>query len=179
MICKISYDERLDVYVKNSHTIPYRLRPKARYRRNCWYWIGYESERFKVTEVLYNFERSVPVLDHAIVMSGNGYTSWICTDLTIYDFFLELDIHNIRNINIINSNNSFTGGEIEYWFFMKNISLMSNKYKNFYRFLNINSDYRIDPFKYYYIKAIELNNTYITVDFIVDMTREKFRKVKE
>ena len=41
----------------------------------------------------------VSVLDHVIVKSGEGYTSWISTDLTIYDFFLESDTNNIRNVD--------------------------------------------------------------------------------
>lgn len=178
MMYKITYSEKLDIYARDSHTIPYRLHSKARYRNNCWYWIGYEDERFKVTEVLYNFDQVTPILDHVIMKSGEGYTSWISTDLTIYDFFLESDTNNIRNDNIINSGKSYTGGEIEYWFFMRNISFMSNRYKNFSKYLNPNSDNKIDPFKYYYIKAIEVNNIYTTVEFITDKTREKFRRSK-
>lgn len=176
MISRVAYSNGLDRYVRENYNIPYRLHSKARYRNKCWYWIEHERDVFKVTEVLYDFRDKTPVLDHVILKSSNGYVSWICTDLTTYDFFIERDIHDIRNQKIINSNKSFSGGEIEYWFFINKISLTCNKYKNFAKYLDPKSCYKIEPLKYYYICARENKGTYKNIEFIIDSSKVKFKQ---
>lgn len=176
MISRVIYSNGLDRCIKENYNIPYRLHQKARYRNKCWYWLEHERDVFKVEEVLYEFDGPAPTLNHVILRSSNGYMSWICTDLTTYDFFIERDIYNIRNQKIINSNKSFSGGEIEYWFFMNEISLNSNKYKNFAKYLNPRSCYKLEPFKYYYICARESKGSYRNIEFIVDPNKVKFKE---
>jgi hypothetical protein len=177
MISRITYADKLDEYVELEDLIPYRLHPRARYRNNCYYWIDYENKWFKVTEVLYDFKgSSTPMLDHVIVTYTDGTSSYICTDLTIYDFRLERDKYEIRNKEIINSEESFAGGEIEYWFFKHHITSFDPEYKEFWKFFDISSGLRIEPNKFYFIRADVVDDVYTNVRFINDPTREKFRK---
>lgn len=178
MIHKITYTEKLDKYVKSNNLIPYRLHSNARFRNNCYYWISYDNQWLKVEEVLYNFNfKPYPMLDHIIARYQDGTYSYICTDLTIYDFGLEKDKYNIRDKEtIINCNESFSGGEIEYWFFVHNITSLDKKYKEFWKFFDTFSSYRIESYKYYYIKATVKNGVYTKVKFVLDKSKEKFRR---
>lgn len=180
MICKVSYGEKLDRYVRNEHVIPYRLHPNARYRRNCYYWDSWEDKWFKVEDVQYDFSTPpIPTLDHVQTRDKDGLLSWITTDLTIFDFRLERDKFNIRNENIINSKQSFAGGEIEYWFFKHDITSFNEKYQEFWKYLDPNSICKVDPNKYYFITAKEVNGVYRNVKFTIDPTQEKFKKLEE
>lgn len=178
MIHRVTYTEKLDKYVISDNIIPYRLHKNSRFRKNCYYWISYDNQWLKVEEVLYNFNvRPNPLLDHVIAKYQGGAVSYICTDLTIYDFMLEKDKYNIRSKStIINCNESFSGGEIEYWIFRHNITSIDPKYREFWKFLDTFSKYRIESDKYYYIKASEKNGVYTNVRFILDKSREKFRR---
>lgn len=179
MIHKITYTEKLNRYVKSDNLIPYRLHKNARFRNNCYYWISYDDQWMKVEEVLYNFNfYPNPLLDHIIARSQDGNVSYICTDLSINDFRLEKDKYNIRNKeNIINCNESFSGGEIEYWLFIHDITSLNKKYREFWKYLSVSGKDRIDSNKYYFIKAdISDNEIYTNVKFIHDRTREKFRR---
>jgi hypothetical protein len=180
MIGRVTYTEALDKFVKSDYLIPYRLHPNARYRTNCYYWIAWENRWFKAEEVLYDFKGSaIPILDHVITRYDDGTSSYICTDLTIYDFRLEKDKFDVRSQEIINSANSYAGGEIEYWFFIHNINFVSGKYKNFWEYLEPYGKNRIDPSKFYFVKADMVNDMYINIRFILDPTKEKFKKLTE
>ena len=67
--------------------------------------------------------------------------------LDIYE--LLYDKNNILNTNIINSNSSYYGYEIRYWFFNKN----NNKLNDFKDYLDNNGKYKIDDSCKYFITA--------------------------
>lgn len=180
MTCKkVSYGKKLDQYVKSNNYIPYRLHPNARYRNNCYYWSNYDDMQFKVEEVQYDFYTSPkPILDHVIIRYQDGFRAWSCTDLSILDFRLEKDKYDIKDKDIINSKLSFSGGEIEYWFFIHDIQFY-DKYKGFWKYIDPNSESRIDPNKFYFIVAEERYGNFVGIKFILDTTQEKFKKKKE
>ena len=183
MINKISYTDKLDYYVRHYNLIPYRLHKNARYRNNCFYWIDYENKWFKVEEVEYDFSKPIPLLDHVQVLWMDNLQGYISTDLSIYDFRLGKDKYNIRERKcIVNVDESFAGGEIEYWLFIHNITFLDEKYEEFWKYLDLYSRIRIDPSKYYFIIADEIKvngvEKYKNVKFIEDPTRTKFRNSK-
>lgn len=174
---KITYAEKLDYYVKNYNLIPYRLHPKARYRTNCYYWIAMEEKWFKVEEVEYCFNnRTNPILDHVQIMWMDHLQGYICTDLCIYDFRLEKDKFNIRGLKtLVNTNESYSGAEIEYWLFVHDISIMDDKYTEFWKYIDRDSESHIDSNRFYYIYAKEdSKGNYYNVYFKLDPTRHKF-----
>lgn len=175
---KITYAEKLDYYVKTRNLIPYRLHPKARYRNRCFYWIANEGKWFRVEEVEYNFaDRANPILDHVIIVWMDNMQGYICTDLCIYDFRLEKDKFGIRNLDtLINTDESYTGAEIEYWFFVHDIDFLDDKYSEFWKYINRESKCCIDPNRYYYIYAEEdKDNNYRKVIFELDPIKRKFK----
>lgn len=179
MIQSISYTEKLDKYVEKENLIPYRLHKNARYRTNCYYWIDYDRKWFRVDEVEYDFSTAIPTLGHATVEWMDGLWAYICTDLTIYDFRLERDKYNIRNMDIINSEESFAGGEIEYWLFKHKVNFIEKKYKGFQKYFDRSGNSAIDSSKYYFIKADLVNGEYKNVKLILDTEHEKFYKPLE
>ena len=176
MIGSISYADKLDEFVISDNLIPYRLHPNARYRTNCYYWISWECQWLKAEEVVYDFKPPKPMLDHIIAKFKDGNVSWLCTDLSIYDIRLEKDIYEIRNNEIINSDESFSRGEIEYWFFRNGITFIRKQYHEFQKFFDPQSELKLDPDKFYYIKADRRKCNYVNVRIELDPTREKFKK---
>ena len=174
---KITYTEKLDYYVRTQNLIPYRLHPRARYRNHCFYWIANEDKWFRIEEVEYSFaDRSNPILDHIIVTWMDRLQGYICTDLCIYDFRLEKDKFCIRDLEtLINTDDSYTGAEIEYWFYIHDIDFHDDKYSEFWKYLSRDSDCRIEASKYYYIYAKEIDGTYTDIIFELDPIKRKFK----
>jgi hypothetical protein len=91
---------------------------------------------------------------------------------------LYIDKNNISSIsNIINSNISYSGAEIRYWFFIKNIDLSSNAYNGFWSFIDPDSKSLISDDKFYFLKAIYKDGKYIKCRISLD--REKEEKLKK
>mgnify|MGYP003405529749 CR=1 FL=1 len=65
-----------------------------------------------------------------------GVISHPITD-TIYELLHDYD--EIEKVNLINSNKSYSGAEIKFWFVINNINFKDQKYDGFLSFLNANS----------------------------------------
>ena len=170
------YNPDLDRYVKESHSIPYRLHVNARYRNNCYYWSSYWSKWFKVIEAEYDFSYDIPKFIGAEIRWSDGGYGYTTSDLTKDDFRIELDNEKIYRQDIFNNDQSYTGAEVEYWFFMHpeedELKRLFDPY--------LHGVKRLDPVKYYFL--------YYSSDFLYgkkkvrvvhDVQRVKFSKKKE
>lgn len=169
----MSYNPDLDRHVIEQHYIPYRLHPGSRYRTNCYYWSTYWGKWFKVEEVEYDFGHTPPKLIGVQVRWADGGYGYLSTDLSEEDFRIELDKNRIRDLNIINSGCSYSGAEIEYWFFLHP---EEKRYQMLFRSY-LKGKLRPETFYFLYVKRDKNRNKYAVVK--QDNTREKFNRRKE
>lgn len=174
------YSKELDKYVREHNVIPYRLHIHSRYRNNCFYWSDYWGKWFKVLEVEYDFSYVHPVLIGAYVKWSDGGYGYISTDLTTDDYRIELDKYSIKDQNIINSSESFSGAEIEYWLFLHGIDDKDGKYRRFRKFISRHSDMRLEHTKFYYITAnVNSKGNYSNTAAQRDKRKQKFPKINK
>ena len=173
------YNCDLDRYCRDSYSIPYRLHVNSRYRNNCYYWSTYWSKWFKVIEAEYDFSFDPPKFIGATVQWSDCGMGYITSDLTTEDFRIELDNERIRCEEIINSNESYTGAEIEYWFFVNKIEekdpILFQKFK---RFITPGQS-MLNPMKYYFLSMKEYKGNICKVKVIPDKSKVKFPKKEE
>lgn len=173
------YNEDLDRYVRDSYSIPYRLHMNSRYRNNCYYWSSYWSKWFKVIEAEYDFSFPKPKFVGGIVQWSDTGMGYITTDLTTEDFRLELDNDRIRHDRLINSGISYTGAEIEYWFFINKIEEKNPiLYQKFKRFITPGQS-MLNPMKYYFLSMKVINGNIQKVKAKPDKSKVKFPKKED
>lgn len=140
------YGVELDEYVLQKKAIPYRLHEHSRFRNNCFYWIDYWGKWLKVIKAEYEFGYVYPRFIGAYVRWSDGNMGYISTDLVPEDFKIEVDNASMFEKQIVNTGESYTGAEIEYWLFVRGID--RGRFKKFKHILN-----DLDPFTYYFVNA--------------------------
>lgn len=161
---RYSSGSSLERKIKEKKLIPYHLYPNDRYKKKQWYFCLYDNIIFKVLEVKYNKDGE---LDHAYIRTDDNLYSYIASDLTDEDYYIERDTEQIYKENIINSTKTYTGAEIIYWFFIHDITSFDKKYKNFWIYLDRYSTYRISDYSRYYVIADQdKDGNYINCKFI-------------
>ena len=166
-----SYDNSLERLIKRKRIIPYQVNPGDKFIKGKWYYDTYYNSLFKVTEVRYNAGN---ILDYAITKSDEGYSSYITTPLSPYeDYIIDFDTKDIATMNIINSERSFTGAEIRYWFFMNDINCFDPKYKYFWTYVDTYSNNKVADKQKYFLYAGLKNNVYTKCRVIKDINRTK------
>jgi hypothetical protein len=171
-----SFDNSLEKLIRRKQLIPYQCTPGDRFMRGKWYYDSYYSSLFKVIDVKY---KSGNVLDYAITKSDEGYNSYITTPLSSEDFIIDFDKSGLVKENIINSEKSYTGAEIRYWFFMNNIDCFNTKYRYFWTYVDTFSNNRISDKQKYFLYAGMRNDEYIHCRVIKDTGKEKVITEKE
>ena len=166
-----SYDNSLERLIKRKRIIPYQVNPGDKFIKGKWYYDTYYNSLFKVTEVKYNTGN---ILDYAITKSDEGYSSYITTPLSPYeDYIIDFDTKDIATMNIINSERSFTGAEIRYWFFMNDINCFDPKYKYFWTYVDTYSNNKVADKQKYFLYAGLKNNVYTKCRVIKDINKNK------
>ena len=166
-----SHDNSLERLIKRKRIIPYQINPGDKFIKGKWYYDTYYNSLFKVTEVKYN---SGNILDYAITKSDEGYSSYITSPLSPYeDYIIDFDTKDIATMNIINSERSFTGAEIRYWFFMNDINCFDPKYKYFWTYVDTYSNNKVADKQKYFLYAGLKNNVYTKCRVIKDINRTK------
>ena len=165
-----SFDNSLEKLIRRKQLIPYQCTPGDRFMRGKWYYDSYYSSLFKVIDVKY---KSGNVLDYAITKSDEGYNSYITTPLSSEDFIIDFDKSGLVKENIINSEKSYTGAEIRYWFFMNNIDCFNTKYRYFWTYVDTFSNNRISDKQKYFLYAGMRNDEYIHCRVIKDNNKNR------
>lgn len=137
----ISYNNsKLETLIREKHLIPYSLTHVDRYERGKYYFDEFRGKLFKVLFVKYYYTGE---LEGAEIKYEDGMGAYMCTDINPgYDYRTEKDINELYNkSDIVNDGNIYTGAEIKYWFFIRNISCFNKKYKDFWKLVD---SYSID-----------------------------------
>ena len=165
----------LEKQIRSKKIIPYMVYPNEKFKVNKWYYNQFYNEIFKVLEVKYNEDGS---LDYANIMTDSNNYSMISTDICYSeDYAISRDRRSIYKMNIINYNESFTGAEIIYWFFMNDINAFNKKYHGFWKYVDRYSLHRISDRERYYVKAQLIGNKYVNCTMERDNTAEIHTKI--
>ena len=147
----ITYNNsKLEDLIRKKHIIPYTLTRNDRYEKGKYYFDGFSGKIFKVLFVKYY---KTGELEGAEIRYEDNMHAYMCTEIDPgYDFRTEMDFNEIyKKINIINDGNIYTGAEIKYWFFVRNINCFNRKYKDFWYLVDTYSMDQIADNKNYII----------------------------
>lgn len=172
-----SFDNSLEKLIKRKQLIPYQVNPGDKFIKGKWYYDSYYRSLFKIIDVKY---KAGNILDHAITRSEEGYSSYIVTPLTPYeDYIIDFDTKNIAEENIINSEKSYTGAEIRYWFFINNITCFDPKYRYFWTYVDTYSNNKVADKQKYFLYAGLKNGVYTHCRVIKDCNKSNKPSAKE
>jgi hypothetical protein len=142
----IVYPVELEQEIRNNNYIPRKCKPKERLKLYHRYWSS-SYGIFKVDDI--NFIRGVEY--YYIKFDSNRMLAVISYPITDNIYELLHDYDKIETKTIINSNKSFTGAEIKFWFVKNKINFADPKYDGFLSFLSINSKNIISDSKFYFV----------------------------
>lgn len=145
----------LDHKIRKAHYIPYHIRKRERYKEKQRYYNYYWDMCYKVIHIN-NYECNNRFLSVYIKADDNTF-HLLATELDAYDYLLLKDNEEIYKKDIINSDYTYRGAEIVYWFYVNDINLNSKKYLGFRKFVDNNSNFRISDVNRYIITA-DINN---------------------
>jgi hypothetical protein len=166
-----SFDNSLEKLIKRKRIIPYQVNPGDRFMKGKWYYDMFFGSLFKVIDVKY---KSGNILEYAITKSDEGYSSYISTPLSPYeDYIIDHDINNIAEQDIINTEKSYTGAEIRYWFFINNITCFDPKYRYFWAYVDTYSNNRVSDKQKYFLYAAIRNGVYTHCRVVKDCSKNK------
>lgn len=94
--------------------------------------------------------------------------SYPITD-TIYELLHDYD--EIEKVDLINSDKSYTGAEIKFWFVANCIDFKDSNYDGYLSFLNANSKNIISDNKYYFVYRNKSKR--LKFQMIIDKTKER------
>lgn len=176
MNSKILYSNngKLEKQIRSKKIIPYRIFPNEDYKLNKWYYSFFYNTVFKVLELQYNDGK----LEYAYTISDDGNSSMICTDLDANeDYSISRDKRCIYKLDIINHDESFTGAEIIYWFFINNITIFNTKYAKFWKYVDRYSLNRISDRERYFIKGDLVDGRYVNCEVIKDTSKQEYNRI--
>ena len=163
--CVVYPDELEKEIIKNKY-IP----RKCRELEHLKLYHRYYTTRYGVFKVE-NIE-SIKGIEYYFIKYNNGklfgVISHPITD-TIYELLHDYD--EIEKVNLINSNKSYSGAEIKFWFVINNINFKDQKYDGFLSFLNANSKNIISDSKYYFVYRNKSKR--LKFQMILDKSKEK------
>jgi len=155
----------LEKHVRSKKVIPYIVYPTDVYKKNKWYFSLFYNMIFKILDLEYKNGQ----LESAYIVSDNSNYCFICTDLdSNEDYSISRDRRSIYKMDIINNEESFTGAEIVYWFFMNDIDIFNEKYSGFWKFVDRYSKDRVIDRQRYFLRAKLLDDKYIDCKLIKD-----------
>lgn len=132
----------IETKIKIRHIIPYKTNRSTKYECSRVYYNAYWNMSFQVLSVKYDKDNN---LDEAEVRWDDGCYGIICTDISPgEDYILVKDYKKAyQKKNIINTDDTYTGAEIIYWFYLQGASILDNKYKGFWEYIDYFSKNRI------------------------------------
>lgn len=148
---KYIYSEALEEEVKKTHYIPRKFRENEKLKLYHKYWIPEFGGTVKVNEIEYIDGIPYYFIKFSKNMSAN--ITYPCNFSGMYEMLHNYD--NIENENIINSQKSYSGAEIKFWFICNNIDFNDPLYKGFCPFLDDTSMSVVADNKYYFVKYTE------------------------
>lgn len=149
----------LDRKIRLKHYIPYHIKKGEKYQERKKYFNYYWDMCFKVIYITHDRDQ---LLENICVRADNNTYHVLCSDLDIYDYLLIKDNEKIYTQDIINSNKSFTGAEIIYWFYVNNIDIEGSKYHGFQSYISNDSNFRLsDTNRYKIFAKLNKNGNYV------------------
>ena len=140
------YPPKLEEYIRKNKYIPRKVRDNEHLKLYHRYWLEDYNEVVKVDDIF---------ITRYVEYYSIRYKSMVsCIPAPVPKYTYEL-LHNkehIEKVDLINSEKSYTGAEIKYWFLMNNIDLESgSQYSGFWSFLNPCSNNLLIDNKFYYV----------------------------
>lgn len=174
MIKNQIYSVELADLVKKKQLIPRKINYNEHLKIYKRYWLDESKSYFKVEDSYIIRGNEYYSVKYAGEMFGQlSYP----VDNSCYE--LRTDRKNIKEISsIINTNKSYLGAEIKYWFFVHSIDLESKEYKEFNSFLNPRSKSLISDNKFYFLFGKIVNGNYVDCKICVDENKSKKKKRK-
>lgn len=141
------YPKKLEDIMKKNHYIPRQLHYGEHFKLYHRYFNAYTEELFKVIEIL-NIDNDLYYIIHV----DDNYSSAIPEpSSTEINYEILKDYYDIVNQSIINSDKSFTGAEIKYWFVVNEIDL-SDDYYGYKKYFDKSYKYFILDSRHYYVR---------------------------
>jgi len=163
----------LEKHVRSKKVIPYMIYPNDVFKKGKWYYSLYYNNIFKILDLQYKNGE----LDNATIVTDDGNYGVISTDLDFQeDYAISRDRRNIYKMNIVNHEESFTGAEIIYWFFVNNIDIFNKKYQGFWKYVDRYSLDRVVDRERYFVKGLMVAGHYINCEIIKDISRKTYSK---
>lgn len=144
------YPVSLEKYLKdNPMYLPRKTKEDERLKLYHRYWLTQTDFFVKIVDVFDCFG-----IEYYTVKRANSLMASLSYpfDNSVYELLIDkLDIGSIKNI--VNSNRSYSGAQIRYWFFLHQEALLSKKYEGFISYIEMNSKSTIADDKYYFLLA--------------------------
>lgn len=140
------YPPKLEEYIRKNKYIPRKVRDNEHLKLYHRYWLEDYNEVVKVDDIF--ITRSIEY--YSIICKS--MVSCIPAPVPKYTYELLHNKERIEKVDLINSEKSYTGAEIKYWFLMNNIDLeFGSQYAGFWSFLNPYSKTLLIDNKFYYV----------------------------
>ena len=140
------YPPKLEEYIRKNKYIPRKVRDNEHLKLYHRYWLEDYNEVVKVDDIF--ITRSIEY--YSIICKS--MVSCISAPVPKYTYELLHNKECIEKVDLINSEKSYTGAEIKYWFLMNNIDLeFGSQYAGFWSFLNPCSKNLLIDNKFYYV----------------------------
>ena len=140
------YPPKLEEYIRKNKYIPRKVRDNEHLKLYHRYWLEDYNEVVKVDDIFI-----VRCVEYYSIRCKSMVS---CIPAPVPKYTYEL-LHNkecIEKVDLINSEKSYTGAEIKYWFLMNNIDLeFGSQYAGFWSFLNPCSKNLLIDNKFYYV----------------------------
>lgn len=165
------YPEELGQVVRRKHYIPRKLEYKEHLKQYKKYWLS--EQCIKVEEVY--FIKGTEYYQVRFPQKMFGQISYPVDCSSCYE--LKTDHKEIYKLDcIINTNKSYTGAEIKYWFYTHHINEDTEAYNEFWSFLDPNSKNVISDSKFYFLFARICDGKYINCRVCLDREKSKPRR---
>ena len=140
------YPPKLEEYIRKNKYIPRKVKDNEHLKLYHRYWIEDYNEVVKVDDIF--ITRYVEYYS----IRCKSMVSCIPAPVPKYTYELLHNKEHIEKVDLINSEKSYTGAEIKYWFLINNIDLeFGRQYAGFWSFLNPCSKNLLIDNKFYYV----------------------------
>lgn len=145
-----------DFLKENTQYIPKQIRYPSEIKQFAKFIASEQGIGFKIEEIIEVNKHDY----YQVRFLDNNRQAVLPYEETFHYYELLTDKINMYNINnIINSTTPYYGSEIKYWFFINNIDLDSEKYREFKPII-LDSNRSISDRKVYFLFANYINGSY-------------------
>ena len=140
------YPPKLESYIRRNKYIPRKIRENEHLKLYHKYWLEDYDDVIKIDEIFEVNKTKYYTIKYKTM------TGCISDPVSKLTYELLHNKENLEKLNIINSDISYTGAEIKYWFIINNINIESgSKYSGFWSFLNPASKNLLIDNKFYFV----------------------------